>query len=135
MAPNNTSRPLVPARRWNKLGLMARLDARIVNYADSRAGTSGRGTAEQAATAMRSMMASLKLTVNETKTHVCQVPAEKFDFLGYTFGEHRSARTGRTMLCGTPSASRIARVCDKISVMTGRKRRGLSEDEMVMKLN
>jgi len=24
--------------------------------------------------------------VNETKTRVCKLPEEKFDFLGYTFG-------------------------------------------------
>ena len=33
---------------------------------------------------MRSMMTRLKLTVNETKTRVCKLPEEKFDFLGYS---------------------------------------------------
>jgi len=32
------------------------------------------------------LMTGLKLTVNETKTRVCKLPEEKFDFLGYTFG-------------------------------------------------
>jgi hypothetical protein len=41
---------------------------------------------------MRDMMAALKLTVNETKTQVRQVPAETFDFLGYTFGLHWTQR-------------------------------------------
>jgi hypothetical protein len=31
------------------------------------------------------MMSKLKLTVNESKTRVCYLPAEKVDFLGYTF--------------------------------------------------
>ena len=31
---------------------------------------------------MRDMMTKLKLTVNETKTRVCKLPEEKFDFLG-----------------------------------------------------
>ena len=43
---------------------------------------------------MRHMMQRLKLTVNETKTHVCRLPAESFDFLGYTFGRMYSPRTG-----------------------------------------
>ncbi len=30
-------------------------------------------------------MTRLQLTVNETKTRVCKLPDEKFDFLGYTF--------------------------------------------------
>jgi len=35
---------------------------------------------------MRNMMSKLKLTVNESKTRVCRLPEEEFDFLGYTFG-------------------------------------------------
>ena len=59
------------------------MQAQIVNYADDFV-ICCRGTADQAMTAMRSMMEQLKLTVNETKTHVCRVPDESFDFLGYT---------------------------------------------------
>ena len=33
---------------------------------------------------MRQMMTRLKLTVNEEKTHVCRVPEQHFDFLGYS---------------------------------------------------
>jgi hypothetical protein len=33
---------------------------------------------------MRDMMAAMKLTVNETKTQVCKLPEEEFDFLGYS---------------------------------------------------
>ncbi len=39
-------------------------------------------------------MTKLKLTVNETKTRVCKLPDEKFDFLGYTFGRCYSPKTG-----------------------------------------
>jgi len=79
---------------WKTLGHEARLEARIVNYADDFV-ICCRGTAGQAMTAMRDMMGRLKLTVNEGKTHVREVPGETFDFLGYTFGRHRSNRTGR----------------------------------------
>jgi hypothetical protein len=40
------------------------------------------------------MMSKLKLAVNETKTRVCKLPEEKFDFLGYTFGRCYSPKTG-----------------------------------------
>jgi len=84
---------------------------------------------------MRNMMAALKLTVNETKTHVRQVPAETFDFLGYTFGLHWTHRTKRKVLCGAPSKKRIARVCDRISAIMDRKRSVLDPDEVVGELN
>jgi RNA-directed DNA polymerase len=45
-----------------------------------------RGKADEALATMRLMMSRLKLTVNETKTRVCKLPEEKFDFFGYTFG-------------------------------------------------
>ena len=43
---------------------------------------------------MRTMMSKLKLTVNDTKTRVCKLPEEKFDFLGYTFGRCYWRRDG-----------------------------------------
>jgi RNA-directed DNA polymerase len=119
---------------WKAAGHEARLKARIVNYADDFV-ICCRGTAHEAMAVMRDMIKRLKLTVNEDKTHVRQLPAETFDFLGYTFGRHRSARTGRWMFCGKPSKKRIARVCEKISAMTGRNTVMLSAAEMVAELN
>ena len=60
---------------------------------------------------MRDMMSKLKLTVNETKTRVCKLPEEKFDFLGYTFGRCYSPKTGRAYLGTTPSKKRVQRIC------------------------
>src|ERR1019366_8338109 len=119
---------------WKTMGHEARLKARIVNYADDFV-ICCRGTAQEALTVMRDMMRKLKLTVNEDKTHVRELPGETFDFLGYTFGRHRSARTGRWMFCGKPSKKRIARVCEKISAMTGRNAAQFSAEEMVAELN
>jgi group II intron reverse transcriptase/maturase len=119
---------------WKLSGHEARLKARIVNYADDFV-ICCRGTAQEAMTVMRDMMQKLKLTVNEDKTHVRQLPGETFDFLGYTFGRHRSRRTGRWLLCAKPSGKRIARVCEKISAMTGRTNGTLSAAEMVAELN
>ena len=66
---------------WKTLGHEQRLQARIVNYADDFV-ICCRGTASEAMHVMRTMMTKLKLTVNETKTHICHVPADSFDFLG-----------------------------------------------------
>jgi RNA-directed DNA polymerase len=119
---------------WKVQGHEARLDAHIVNYADDFV-ICCRNTADQAMDRMRHAMERLRLTVNEAKTHVRQVPAETFDFLGYTFGRQRSNRTGQWFLGAAPSKKRIARVCQAISAMTGRARTGLSETEMVAELN
>jgi hypothetical protein len=68
-----------------------------VNYADDLV-ICCRVGADQALAAMRAMMSKLKLTVNESKTRVCYLPEEKFDFLGYTFGRCYSMRRGRVYL-------------------------------------
>jgi len=68
---------------WKKLEHGKRLSATIVNYADDLV-ICCRGQAAQALVTMRDMMRKLKLTVNETKTRVCTLPEEKFDFLGYS---------------------------------------------------
>lgn len=119
---------------WKALGHETQLKARIVNYADDFV-ICCRGTATAAMSVMRDMMQKLKLTVNEDKTHVRKLPQETFDFLGYTFGQHRSSRSGRWLLCGKPSKKRIARVCEKISAMTGRNTVTLDAQEMVAELN
>jgi RNA-directed DNA polymerase len=68
---------------WKKLGHEKRLAAYIVNYADDLV-ICCRSRAEEALATMRDIMTKLKLTVNETKTRVCKLPEEKFDFLGYS---------------------------------------------------
>ena len=82
---------------WKKLGHEKRLAAYIVNYADDLV-ICCRGRAEEALDRMRDIMTRLKLTVNETKTRVCKLPEEKFDFLGYTFGRCYSPKTGRAYI-------------------------------------
>ncbi len=118
---------------WKVLGHERRLDAHIVNYADDFV-ICCRGTAPAAMLAMRTLMHQLKLTVNEQKTHVCNVPDETFDFLGYTFGRCYS-RTGKAYLGTRPSRKRIARLCRTISEMTSRRWVLMDAEERVDKLN
>ena len=91
---------------WKTLGHEQKLQARIVNYADDFV-ICCRGTADEAMAAMRNMIDRLKLTVNETKTHICHVPAESFDFLGYTLGRCYSPRTGQAYLGIRPAKQGI----------------------------
>jgi RNA-directed DNA polymerase len=80
-------------------------------------------------------MTKLKLTVNETKTRVCKLPEEEFDFLGYTFGRCYSPKTGRAYIGTVPSKKRVIRICEAISEMTGRKQTLLDQEMVVAKFN
>jgi group II intron reverse transcriptase/maturase len=119
---------------WKKLGHEKCLEARIVNYADDLV-ICCCGRAEEALAILRDMMSKLKLTVNETKTRVCKLPEEKFDFLGYTFGRCYSSKTGRAYLGTIPSKKRVIRLCEAISEMTGRDQILLDQGMVVAKLN
>ena len=101
---------------WKALGYDERLQAHIVNYADDFV-ICCRGRADKAMDTMRSMMRKLKLTVNEEKTHVCRLPDESFDFLGYTFGRCYT-RTGLRYIGQRPSKTKILAICRQISAQT-----------------
>jgi group II intron reverse transcriptase/maturase len=119
---------------WRKLGYAERFGAQIVNYADDLV-ICCRGQAEEALRAMRQMMARLKLTMNEEKTHVCRLPQEHLDFLGYTFGRCYSTRTGRAYLGTRPSKESIRRMVTAISAETERRWTGREDAEVVESLN
>jgi group II intron reverse transcriptase/maturase len=119
---------------WKTLGHEKRLGARIVNYADDFV-ICCRGDADEAMAAMRGLMSRLKLAVNETKTRLCRLPEETFDFLGYTFGRFYSPRTGGAYLGVRPSSKKVQRLCREISEMTERKWCWLPAEAMVARLN
>jgi len=119
---------------WKKPGHEKRLRAYIVNYADDLV-ICCRGHADEALATMRGIMQKLKLTVNETKTRVCKLPEEKFDFLGYTFGRCYSPKTGRAYLGTVPSKKRVIRICGAISSETGRNKILLDQQTVVGTLN
>jgi len=119
---------------WKKLGHERRLKAYIVNYADDLV-ICCRGKADEALVKMRDMMTKLKLTVNETKTRVCKLPEEKFDFLGYSFGRCYSPKTGRAYIGTTPSRKRVQRICQAISAATRRSQTQQAAEQLVEQLN
>ena len=119
---------------WKVLGHEKRLDAHIVNYADDFV-ICCRGTGAEACRVMRSMMVRLKLTVNEDKTHLCRVPEETFDFLGYTIGRCYSPRTGHAYLGLRPSKKKVQALFARISGMTSRRTLLLDGQVMTVGLN
>lgn len=115
---------------WKRLGYEQRFGGQIVNYADDLV-ILCRRHADQAYETMVRLMERLRLTVNEEKTSVRKVPAESFDFLGYTFGRCYSTKTGRAYLGTRPSRKSITRIVRRIHEQTDR-RNLLKEPEMVV---
>jgi group II intron reverse transcriptase/maturase len=119
---------------WKQLGHQQKFQARIVNYADDFVICCVRG-ADQASVAMRDMMKRLKLTVNESKTKVCRVPDESFDFLGYTFGRYYWPKTGRAYVCPTPSKKKVRKLCESLADLTDRRFLPLDAEVIVGRIN
>jgi RNA-directed DNA polymerase len=119
---------------WKTLGHEQRLDAHIVNYADDFVILT-RGRAEEAMATMRDMMAKLKLTVNEKKTRKCSLPEETFTFLGFTFGQQVSWKTGRAYVAPAPATKKVQALCDKIGLETRCRTTWRTAEEQVTKLN
>ena len=85
----------------------------LVTYADDFVVLCRHGAGEVLETTRR-WMASIGLTLNETKTRVCDARCEPFDFLGYTFGPMYSPRTGGRYNGARPSKKTVASVKEHI---------------------
>lgn len=119
---------------WKTLEYARRLSAHIVNYADDFV-ICCQGQAHKAMAAMRGIMDILKLTVNEEKTHLCHIPQERFDFLGYTFGRCYKRDSGRAYIGTKPSKKSVKRMVDSITKETDRRCTALDAEKVVGGLN
>jgi hypothetical protein len=119
---------------WKQQGWDRKLQAHIVNYADDFV-ILCRNRAEEARVRMEIMMQKLRLTVNQQKTRICRVPAESFDFLGYTLGRCHRAKTGEAYIGTRPSKKRVLRLVGTISEMTRRQTGGRDTEEVIGELN
>ena len=81
------------------------------------------------------MMERLKLTVNEQKTHVCRLPFEAFDFLGYTFGRMYSPRTGGAYLGARPARKKVLGVCHRLNELVGKLPTFIRPEALVYQVN
>jgi RNA-directed DNA polymerase len=119
---------------WKQRGWDERL-GKVVTYADDLVICCTPGKAEAALSALRSLMAALKLTVNEDKTHVRRLPDETFDFLGNTFGRQYWIRTGRPFLGLRPSRKSLQRATATIRDITARRLLLLDAEAVVDRMN
>ncbi len=100
-------------KAFRKYGLDRRHGAVLVTYADDFVVLCRHGADEVLETTRR-WMASIGLSLNDTKTRVCNARCEPFTFLGYTFGPMYSPRTGRRYNGARPSARAVASIKDRI---------------------
>jgi hypothetical protein len=105
-----------------------------INYSDDLV-ICCRAGADEALVTMWNMMSRLKLRMNDSKTLVCRLPEEKFDFLEYTFGRCYSPKTGRPYWGTTTSKKRVPRLCKSISEMTRRSQTRQDAETLVEALN
>jgi RNA-directed DNA polymerase len=106
-------------KHWRLTEQGRRLKAHVIAYADDFVILS-RGHAAEAKAWARTIMTRLGLTLNEVKTSLRNARKERFDFLGYSFGPHYSARTSRWYLGASPSKKSVARLKPRISVILQR---------------
>jgi RNA-directed DNA polymerase len=88
--------------------------AQVVSYADDFVILS-RGCAAEALAWTKAVMTKLGLSINEAKTSVKDARTERFDFLGYSFGPHRSTRDGSLYPGASPSKKSVHRLKTKVS--------------------
>jgi RNA-directed DNA polymerase len=96
-------------RAWREREKSSEFRARIVNYADDFVILS-RGHAAAALAWTRWAMKHMGLTLNTTKTRVCDARHEHFDFLGYTFGPEHFRKDGHWYLAAQPSKKAVQRL-------------------------
>lgn len=104
-------------KTWEQRGNEQKLWARLVNYADDFV-VLCRGTAPQALSEARAILARIGLTLNEEKTRTCHAWQDSFDFLGYTFGRCYAPKSGQPYLGAQPARKRLARLREKLRELT-----------------
>src|SRR6202790_2997218 len=91
---------------WRQTGRGKAWDAHVINYAGDFVILS-RGHAAEALTWTDAVMTRLGLTLNRTKTRLCDARSERFDFLGYSFGPHCHRAAGRPFSGARPRDKRV----------------------------
>ena len=88
--------------------------ARLVNYADDLVICCRPGSGSAVMDKAREIMSRLGLELHEQKSRVVGVLDQRFDFLGYTFGQFYG-RHGKPYLGTAPSKKSVSRVIGKIA--------------------
>lgn len=103
-------------KHWRGTGKGESWQAHVINYADDFVILS-RGHAAEALAWTDDVMTRLGLTLNRSKTRLCEARRERFDFLGYSFGAHCFRQTGRRFIGASPSKKSVQRLKQKVTAI------------------
>jgi RNA-directed DNA polymerase len=122
---------------WRQTGRGEAWQAHVINYADDFVILS-RGHAAEALAWTDRTMTRLGLTLNRTKTRLCEARTDRFDFLGdrareggYSFGLHRIRQDGCRYIGASPSAKSVQRLKEKVGAILVPGNMGRWEDVCV----
>jgi RNA-directed DNA polymerase len=101
---------------WRQSGRGTDFQAHIINYADDFVILS-RGHAAEALAWTDHVMTRLGLNLNRTKTRLCDARADRFDFLGYSFGPHCYRQTGQWFIGASPSSKSVQRLKARVGAI------------------
>jgi RNA-directed DNA polymerase len=121
-------------RIWDKHQLRWKLKARLVRYADDFVVLCA-GAVEKPLATARQVLERLDLTLNETKTRIVDAREESFNFLGFAIRVSKSWKSGKNYQHISPSTKSLAKIKDRITQLTARKRTPIPLDDIVGSLN
>ena len=121
-------------RIWDKHQLRRKLQARIVRYADDFV-VLCRGKVDAPLAAVRHVLERLDLTLNETKTHIVDAKQESFNFLGFAIRVSKSWRSGKSYEHICPAPKSLAKIKDRITQLTTRKRTPIPLEKVIGSVN
>jgi len=119
---------------WERFGHRKRLNAYVVNYADDFVICCRPGNGPEALATMRQLMTRLGLTVNETKTRLVRLPAESFDFLGYSIGRF-FGKDGVAYIGTRPSRKAVRSLLQRVHDATTPYKHAESPEQRVAAIN
>ena len=121
-------------RIWERHGLEEKYSARLVRYADDMVLLCTRDT-ERPHAMLKYLLERLDLKLNETKTHVVDAWAQRFDFLGYEIRMRRSPRSSKSYPHVQPGKRAVKRIKAKLTELTDRKLTPIPLPAVVQRLN
>lgn len=108
--------------------------AELIRYADDFV-ILMRGGVERTRKKVKQMLEGLALNLNEDKTQVLDARQKNFDFLGFSFGRPRSAKSGKLIVLVEPSRKSEQRFRDEVRSLTARWTHCLPQQQVVDGVN